>query len=145
MEARLQAAEMWFLCRMMKISWVDKISNDEVLLRANTTWQLMQTIIARQLRFVGHVIRKGKLEYLMLTGKIEGKRARESTNFDISRLVGTIYWHKATGPYHKVAKTTRERCCGCRQRQDPAWIGSEGNRRQQTSPLAFIIPPAAGQ
>jgi len=36
----------------------------------------MQTIIIRQIRVVGHVIRKGKLEYLMLTGKIEGKRAR---------------------------------------------------------------------
>ena len=76
MEARLQAAEMWFLRRIMKISWVDKISNDEVLLRANTTRQLVQTTITRQIRFDGHVIRKGKLEYLMLTGKIEGKRAR---------------------------------------------------------------------
>ena len=28
------------------------------------------------IRFVGHVIRKDKLEYLMLTGKIESKRAR---------------------------------------------------------------------
>jgi len=75
MEACLQAAEMWFLCQMMKISWMDKISNNEVRLRANTNRQLMQTIITRQIRFVGHVIRKGKLEYLMLTGKTEGKRA----------------------------------------------------------------------
>jgi len=67
---------MWFRRRMMKISWMDKVSNDEVLLGANTTTQLMQTIITRQIRFVGHVIRKGKLEYLMLAGKIEGKRAR---------------------------------------------------------------------
>ena len=51
--------------------------NDEVLLRANTGRQPMQTIVTRQLRFhIGHVTRKGKLEYLMLTGKIEGKRAR---------------------------------------------------------------------
>ena len=71
----IQAAEMWFRRRMMKISWMDKISKDEVLYRANTTRQLMQAI-TRQIRFVGHVIRKGKLEYLMLAGKIEGKRAR---------------------------------------------------------------------
>jgi len=76
MEARIQAAEMWFLHRMMKISWLDKISSDEVPLRANTTRQLMQTIISRQIRFVGDVMRKAKLEYLMLTGKIEGRRAR---------------------------------------------------------------------
>jgi len=48
---------------MMKISWMDKISNNE----ANTSRQL-QTIITRQLRFVG------KLEYLMLTGEIEDKK-----------------------------------------------------------------------
>jgi len=59
----------------MKISWMDKISKDEVLYRANTTRQLMQAI-TRQIRFVGHVIRKGKLEYLMLTAKIEDKRVR---------------------------------------------------------------------
>ena len=47
-----------------------------------------------------------------------GHKSTGSPKFDISRLVGTIYWHKTTGPYHKVAKTTRERCCGCRQCQD---------------------------
>ena len=48
-------------------------------------------------------------------------RRQESTGsvtFDISRLVGTIYWYKTTWPYRKDVKTTRERCCGCRQRRD---------------------------
>jgi len=133
---------MWFLRRMMKISWVDpraqwyRKSFDILALYKSDYYyyyyyQTMkyyseptppdntQTIITRQIRVVGHVIRKGKLEYLMLTEKIDCKRARGSPTFDISRLVGTIYWHKTTGPYHKVAKTTRERCCGCCQRQDP--------------------------
>jgi len=47
-----------------------------------------------------------------------GQKSTGSPTFDISRLVVTIYWPKTTGPYHKVAKTTRDRCCGCRQRQD---------------------------
>ena len=34
MEARLQAAEMWFYRRMLKASWVEKVSNAEVLYRA---------------------------------------------------------------------------------------------------------------
>ena len=46
------------------------------LRRANTSRQLMLTIVTRQIRFVGHVIRKGKPECLTLTGKVEGKRAR---------------------------------------------------------------------
>ena len=36
----------------------------------------MLTIVTRQIRFVGHVVRKGKPEYLTLTGKVEGKIAR---------------------------------------------------------------------
>jgi len=54
---------------MMKISWMDKISNNE----ANTSRQL-QTITTRQLRFVG------KLEYLVLAGKIEGKKEHGVAN-----------------------------------------------------------------
>jgi len=41
-----------------------------------TSRQLMSTIVTRQIRFVGHVVRKGKLKYLSLIGKVEGKRAR---------------------------------------------------------------------
>jgi len=76
MEARLQATEMCFLRRMLKISWKDKVPNEEVLRRDNTSRQLMLTIVTRWIRFVGHGVRKGKLEYLTLTGKVEGKRAR---------------------------------------------------------------------
>ena len=47
---------------------------DEVLLRANTSQQLILTIITKQLRFVGHVVRQGKLEYLTVSGRMEGKR-----------------------------------------------------------------------
>ena len=36
----------------------------------------MTMITTRQLRFLGHVNRKETLEYLAMTGKIEGKRAR---------------------------------------------------------------------
>jgi len=34
---RLEAMEMWIWRRMEKISWVDKVSNEEVLQRANET------------------------------------------------------------------------------------------------------------
>ena len=37
----------------------------------------MVTIGRRQLRFVGHVVRKEGLEKLVLEGKINGKRQRE--------------------------------------------------------------------
>jgi len=76
MVAHLQATEMWFLRQMLKISRKDKVLNEEVLRCASTSQQLMSTIVTRQIHFVGHVVRKWKLEYLSLTGKVEGKRAR---------------------------------------------------------------------
>ena len=36
----------------------------------------MNVIVSRQIRFVGHVMRKNQLEAIALTEMIEGKRAR---------------------------------------------------------------------
>ena len=47
---------------------------DEAISRKADTRRAL--ITTRQLRFLGHVNRKETKEYLSLTGKIEGKRAR---------------------------------------------------------------------
>eukprot|EP00795_Rhopilema_esculentum_P010183 gene10183-biopygen12798 len=64
---------MWFLRKMMRIPWTDKVSNEEVLARAGVNRRLINDIRMRQMRVLGHVLRKEGLE---LTGKIEGKRSR---------------------------------------------------------------------
>ena len=67
---------MWFLRRILKISWTEKKSNQEVLEMANKERSMMKTIRKRQMKFMGHVYRKGGMEHLSMTGKIEGKRSR---------------------------------------------------------------------
>ena len=67
---------MWFLRRMMKIPWTDKVSNDDVLSRANGNRKLLREIRVKQLKFLGHILRKDGFEKLVLTGKIEGTRSR---------------------------------------------------------------------
>ena len=47
-----------------------------VLLKAGTQRSLLKVITSRQIRFLGHVLRKNELEAIVLTGNIEGKRAR---------------------------------------------------------------------
>ena len=74
---RLDSCEMWFLRRMMRIPWTDKLTNEEVLQRAVVERKLVGEIRTRQMRFLGHVIRKDGLENLALTEKIEGKRVEE--------------------------------------------------------------------
>ena len=60
----------------MRIPWTDKLTNEEVLQRAGVERKLIGEIRTRQMRFLGHVIRKDGLENLALTGKIEGKNGR---------------------------------------------------------------------
>ena len=67
---------MWFLRRMMKISWMAKKSNDTVLKEAHTSRALVNKIRTRQTTFFGHVMRREKLEHLITTGMMEGKRSR---------------------------------------------------------------------
>ena len=67
MQERLQAVEMWFLRRMLRIPWMDRVTNEEVLGRAVTHRQLMSSIVTRQIRFLGHF--KEQLEELALTGR----------------------------------------------------------------------------
>jgi len=73
---RLEAVEHWFLRRMMRIPWTDKVSTLEVFRRANTKQNLFQDIIRRQMQFLGHIVRKDELEKIVLTGYVEGKRDR---------------------------------------------------------------------
>ena len=66
--------EMCCFRRMMRISWVKRISNECVLEMIGMPRSLMVTIKRRQLKFVGHVVRKGGFQKLVLEGKINGKR-----------------------------------------------------------------------
>ena len=90
MKKRLESCELWFLRRMMRIPWVDRVRNKDVLRRAGTHRKLIKDIRVRQLRFLGHVIRKEGLEDLALTGKIDGKRSRGRKR--ISWLAGLNEW-----------------------------------------------------
>ena len=47
-----------------------------ILDTARSTRKLISNVKRRQAEFIGHVMRKGKLEHLLTTGKIEGKRSR---------------------------------------------------------------------
>ena len=57
----------------MRIPWKDKVRNEEGLKRTGTGRKLILEIRTKQMRFLGHLMRK---DGLALTGKIEGKRSR---------------------------------------------------------------------
>ena len=66
----------WFYRRLLKISWKKKVTNVEVLRRMGVKTKLLYQIKKRQLKFLGHIIRKDGIENNILTGKIMAYRAR---------------------------------------------------------------------
>ena len=64
--------ENWLYRKMLRISWKDRITNYEIYRRM----ALLGDIVIRQLSFLGHVLRKDELKKLVVTGFVDGKRAR---------------------------------------------------------------------
>ena len=75
-QKKLEAMEMWMWRRMLRIAWTQRKTNVEVLSMAGTQRELIKNIRRRQLKFLGHIVRAEELEYDVLTGMVEGKRAR---------------------------------------------------------------------
>ena len=76
MQKRLEAAEVWFLRRMIRVPWIARRTNLQVMQMARTERSLMTTIRQRQLGYLGHVLRGRSLGKDCLLGVIEGTRAR---------------------------------------------------------------------
>jgi len=72
----IEAAELWFYRRMLRIPWTAHETNQSVLQRVGQGKQLLKIIRKRQISFLGHAIRKDEMEHLCLSGKIPGKKAR---------------------------------------------------------------------
>ena len=105
-QKKLEAVEMWFLRRMMKISWMAKKSNDTVLKEAHTSRALVNKIRTRQTTFFGHVMRREKLEHLITTGMMEGKHRRGKQREKMTD--GLVNWLGA-GKVVEILKATRDR------------------------------------
>ena len=75
-DQKLEALETWFYRKMLRLSWKEKVTNVEVYHGINTSTSLLIDIVHRQLTFLGHVLRKGELENLVVTGFVDGKRDR---------------------------------------------------------------------
>ena len=71
----LEAAEMWFTRRMLKVPWTARKSNSEVMETANFGRKMTAAIEGRQCKFLGHVIRKVEVGNLVISGKSQGQKS----------------------------------------------------------------------
>jgi len=56
-----EASEMWIWRRMMKVSWTEHKTNEEVLQMVDTEREMMDTLRSRQKRWLGHILRHDSL------------------------------------------------------------------------------------
>ena len=76
MERKLEAFEVWCWRRIMRVSWMERRTNDSIFEEIGKERELLRTIRRRQMRFLGHVMRREQLENLSLTGRVSGRRGR---------------------------------------------------------------------
>src|SRR6478735_3722092 len=105
---KVNAFEMWCYRRILKISFVDRITNKEVLNRVQTDLHFMKDMKRRKLEYAGHVMRgsSGLTHVTILEGKVCGKRPKGRPR--LTWMDDIIQW---TGleTYEKVKRVTEDR------------------------------------
>ena len=62
---------MWCWRRLEKISWTDRVKNEEVLHRVKEDRNIVHTINNREGNWIGHILRRNCLLIHIIEGKIE--------------------------------------------------------------------------
>jgi hypothetical protein len=66
----LECFEMWWR-RFERISWTDRVRNEEVLLRVSEQRNILHEIRKRKTNWIGHISRRNCLLKHIIQGKIE--------------------------------------------------------------------------
>jgi len=73
---RLGAFEMWGYRKILKISWMDRITNKKVLERISEGKLLWKSIVRRRNEWIANIIRHEELLKLIIEGSVGGKNHR---------------------------------------------------------------------
>ncbi|CAF1496207.1 unnamed protein product [Didymodactylos carnosus] len=73
---KLEAFEMWTWRNMEGINWKDHVKNEEMLNRVDEKRQILDVILTRKKRWLGHILRRESLVKDVLEGRFEGERRR---------------------------------------------------------------------
>ena len=68
--------EMWCYRRMLKIKWIDKVTNEMTLQRVGEKRSLLKSIVKRRVQLTGHLMRHEGILNTIIEGYVAGKRPR---------------------------------------------------------------------
>src|SRR3989442_15278270 len=108
MRKKVNAFEFWCYRMILKISWRDKVKNEEILKRLQKWLHFVEDMMKRKWRYAGHVLRgsSGLSHLQILEGYVEEKR---KVGRPRRRWMKDIIEWTGLGDYRKVKRVTEER------------------------------------
>ena len=73
---RIEVFEMWVWRRMEKVSWLERKTNDDVLIIVAEKRELLDRITKTTKRWIGHIVRGNGFLKEVIEGRIDGRRPK---------------------------------------------------------------------
>ena len=74
---RIDAFELWWWIRLLRVSWTARKSNQSILKEISTKYSLEGLMLKLKLQYFGHLMRRTEsLEKTLMLGKIQGRRRK---------------------------------------------------------------------
>ena len=72
---RIDAFELWYWRRLLRVPWTARISNQSILKEISPEYSLEGPMLKLKLQYFGHLMRRtDSVEKTLMLGKIEGRR-----------------------------------------------------------------------
>ena len=73
---KIEAFEMWVYRKMARISYTERVKNEDVLKRLKVKKELLNKSKSHKLSYFGHIVRHESIQKTVLEGRMEGSRGR---------------------------------------------------------------------
>ena len=72
---KIDASELWYWIRLLRVPWTARRSNQSILKEINPGYSLEGVMLKLKLQYFGHLMqRANSMEKTLMLGKIEGRR-----------------------------------------------------------------------